>query len=151
LLAPDIVEAILNGTQPPTLQLSDLERPFPIDWEEQRTAFGFSPKPSPQPPLSNANGLKSKNVKPRPSTCGLRQSGIGFSMATGTAIAMLSRHFGVLSTHRSRSATKSVGRPEGRSARVPARHGHAGGMREGNEVESTVIMLETVGQRLSNH
>jgi hypothetical protein len=60
LLAPDIVEAILNGTQPPTLQLSDLERPFPIDWEEQRTAFGFSPKPSPQPPLSNANGLKAR-------------------------------------------------------------------------------------------
>jgi hypothetical protein len=41
LLAPDIVEAILNGTQPATLQLSDLEQPFPIDWEEQRTAFGF--------------------------------------------------------------------------------------------------------------
>jgi hypothetical protein len=39
--APDIVEAILNGTQPSTLQLSDLERPFPIDWEAQRTAFGF--------------------------------------------------------------------------------------------------------------
>jgi len=46
LLAPDIVEAILNGTQPATLQLSDLEQPFPIDWEAQRTAFGFSPKPS---------------------------------------------------------------------------------------------------------
>jgi hypothetical protein len=60
LLAPDIVEAILNGTQPRTLQLSDLERPFPIDWEEQRTAFGFSPKPSPQPLLSNANGLKAR-------------------------------------------------------------------------------------------
>jgi hypothetical protein len=41
LLAPDIVEAILNGTQPPTLQLADLEGPFSIDWEQQRTAFGF--------------------------------------------------------------------------------------------------------------
>jgi hypothetical protein len=41
LLAPEIVEAILNGTQPATLQLSDLEQPFPIDWEAQRTAFGF--------------------------------------------------------------------------------------------------------------
>ena len=41
LLAPDIVEAILNGTQPATLQLSHLEQPFPIDWEAQRTAFGF--------------------------------------------------------------------------------------------------------------
>jgi hypothetical protein len=28
LLAPDIVEAILNGTQPATLQLADLEEPF---------------------------------------------------------------------------------------------------------------------------
>jgi hypothetical protein len=40
-LAPDIVEAILNGTQPSTLQLADLERPFPIDWEAQRTVLGF--------------------------------------------------------------------------------------------------------------
>jgi hypothetical protein len=39
--ASPIVEAILNGTQPATLQLSDLEQPFPIDWEAQRTAFGF--------------------------------------------------------------------------------------------------------------
>ncbi len=41
LLAPDIVEAILNGTQPPTLRLADLEAPFSIYWHEQRTAFGF--------------------------------------------------------------------------------------------------------------
>jgi hypothetical protein len=47
LLAPDIVEAILNGTQPATLQLADLETPFPIDWEQQRAAFGFSAKLSP--------------------------------------------------------------------------------------------------------
>jgi len=47
LLAPDIVEAILNGTQPPTLQLADLEGPFSLDWEQQRAAFGFAAKPSP--------------------------------------------------------------------------------------------------------
>jgi len=46
LLAPDIVEAILNSTQPSTLKLADLEGPFSIDWEQQRTAFGFIPKPS---------------------------------------------------------------------------------------------------------
>ena len=45
LLAPDIVEAILNGTQPATLQLSDLEGQFSIDWQEQRSAFGFAAKP----------------------------------------------------------------------------------------------------------
>jgi hypothetical protein len=33
LLAPDIVEAILKGTRPATLQLADLEAPFSIDWE----------------------------------------------------------------------------------------------------------------------
>jgi hypothetical protein len=37
LLAPDIVEAILNGQQPLGLQLDDLLRPFPISWGEQRT------------------------------------------------------------------------------------------------------------------
>jgi len=41
LLAPDIVEAILNGTQPSTLRLADLESPFPIEWDEQRIRFGF--------------------------------------------------------------------------------------------------------------
>jgi hypothetical protein len=44
LLAPDIVEAILSGKQPATLRLADFEAPFPIDWSEQRTAFGFTAK-----------------------------------------------------------------------------------------------------------
>ena len=43
LLAPDIVEAILNGTQPATLRLADLEIPFSIDWAQQRVTFGFQP------------------------------------------------------------------------------------------------------------
>src|ERR1700716_1017232 len=37
LLAPDIVEAILNGRQPAKLQLEDLLRRFPVAWQEQRT------------------------------------------------------------------------------------------------------------------
>jgi hypothetical protein len=41
LLAPDIIEAIVNGTQPQTLQLADLEGPFPVDWNQQRALFGF--------------------------------------------------------------------------------------------------------------
>ena len=36
LLAPDIVEAILNGLQPPQLQLDGLMRRFPVVWNEQR-------------------------------------------------------------------------------------------------------------------
>lgn len=36
LLAPDIVEATLNGRQPAGLLLEDLLRPFPVGWREQR-------------------------------------------------------------------------------------------------------------------
>lgn len=41
-LAPDIVTAILNGRQPKTLTVSQLQRPFPDLWHEQRKHFGFS-------------------------------------------------------------------------------------------------------------
>jgi len=36
LLAPDIVEAILDGRQPRELQLEDLLRAFPVEWQKQR-------------------------------------------------------------------------------------------------------------------
>jgi hypothetical protein len=36
LLAPDIIEAILNGRQPSTLQLDELIRPLPAAWDQQR-------------------------------------------------------------------------------------------------------------------
>ena len=36
LLAPDIVEAILDGRQPPALSLARLMKPFPLEWERQR-------------------------------------------------------------------------------------------------------------------
>ena len=36
LLAPDIVEAILDGRQPANLQLADLLKGFPVEWERQR-------------------------------------------------------------------------------------------------------------------
>jgi hypothetical protein len=36
LLAPDVVEAILNGRQPAGLQLDDLMQRFPVGWREQR-------------------------------------------------------------------------------------------------------------------
>jgi len=41
LLAPEIVEAILAGRQPPTLSLQDLRRRVPEDWAEQLLTFGF--------------------------------------------------------------------------------------------------------------
>lgn len=40
LLAPDIVEAILNGRQPAGLQLPALMKPLPIDWGAQRRQLG---------------------------------------------------------------------------------------------------------------
>lgn len=41
LLAPDIVEAILDGRQPPHMQLQSLIRKgFPVEWERQRAVFG---------------------------------------------------------------------------------------------------------------
>jgi hypothetical protein len=39
LLAPDIIDAILDGRQPPTLGLPVLLKPFSIVWDEQRRAF----------------------------------------------------------------------------------------------------------------
>jgi hypothetical protein len=42
LLAPDIVEAILDGRQPRTLELQSLLRPLPLDWGAQRKHLGFT-------------------------------------------------------------------------------------------------------------
>jgi hypothetical protein len=39
LLAPDIVEAILDGRQPEGLGLPTLMEPFPLEWDAQRTAL----------------------------------------------------------------------------------------------------------------
>ncbi len=39
-LAPDIIEAILNGEEPAGLSLAKLTRTFPMDWEQQRVLFG---------------------------------------------------------------------------------------------------------------
>ncbi len=38
LLAPDIVEGILDGRQPAELGLPTLMEPFPLEWDVQRTA-----------------------------------------------------------------------------------------------------------------
>jgi hypothetical protein len=45
-LAPDIIEAILVGQQPPELTVTRLKRldPVPIRWADQRKALGF-PEP----------------------------------------------------------------------------------------------------------
>jgi hypothetical protein len=40
-LAPDIVEAILDGRQPKGLRLAEVLGNGPGSWEDQRRAFGF--------------------------------------------------------------------------------------------------------------
>jgi hypothetical protein len=41
LLAPDIIQAILEGHEPSGLSLEKLTKNLPLDWEEQRNALGF--------------------------------------------------------------------------------------------------------------
>jgi hypothetical protein len=38
LLAPDIVEAILDGRQPAEMTLAVLMEPFPVSWSMQKSA-----------------------------------------------------------------------------------------------------------------
>ena len=46
LLAPDLVEAILGGWADQRVMLERLERPLPVGWEEQRSAWGeATPRP----------------------------------------------------------------------------------------------------------
>jgi hypothetical protein len=49
-LAPDLIESILMGGQPPELTLERFRRPIPLEWEMQRTYFSFplSSKVGPQ-------------------------------------------------------------------------------------------------------
>ncbi len=44
LLAPDIIETILDGRQPKGLALADFLKPFPVEWDAQRKVFGFPQK-----------------------------------------------------------------------------------------------------------
>ena len=43
LLAPEIIEAIVMGRQPSTLQLDDLLRPLPAVWARQHSELFASP------------------------------------------------------------------------------------------------------------
>ena len=45
-LAPDIIESILDGSQPQDLNFKKLCRHIPLSWAEQRQQFGFAPVPS---------------------------------------------------------------------------------------------------------
>jgi hypothetical protein len=49
LLAPDIVEAVLDGRHAAELGLPRLMRPFPVDWPGQRAAFADAAHREPLP------------------------------------------------------------------------------------------------------
>src|SRR5690349_1347576 len=49
LLAPDIVELILDGRQPSGMELADLLKPFPLEWEGQRAALLTDPEVTENP------------------------------------------------------------------------------------------------------
>ncbi len=59
-LAPDIVEAILEGRQPITLKFENLHKHIPLSWVEQRQQFGFPQDPLPRR-IPSCNGLRSGN------------------------------------------------------------------------------------------
>ena len=44
LIAPDIIEAILAGRQPRTLQLDELLKPLPAAWNGQRSTLRIPPQ-----------------------------------------------------------------------------------------------------------
>jgi site-specific DNA recombinase len=41
-LAPDIIEAIIEGRQPHSMTVKRLLQHVPSDWADQRAAFGFA-------------------------------------------------------------------------------------------------------------
>lgn len=43
-LAPDIMEVIIAGTQPPNLTIKQLEKSLPLSWQEQRQALNLIQK-----------------------------------------------------------------------------------------------------------
>ncbi|MBF0098959.1 MAG: hypothetical protein HQM04_13760 [Magnetococcales bacterium] len=49
LLAPDIVEAILDNKHPDVLTWRELSRPFPVEWGEQRRLWGIPAPVQPGP------------------------------------------------------------------------------------------------------
>jgi hypothetical protein len=52
-LAPDIVEAILDGRHAADFRLLKLMRPLPVDWTGQRAAFADATYQEPQPSALN--------------------------------------------------------------------------------------------------
>ena len=42
LLSPDIIQSIVDGSQPTELTMAKLMKPFPVEWKKQKDQFGIS-------------------------------------------------------------------------------------------------------------
>jgi len=62
LLAPDIVQAILDGCQPSNLTFRRLVRRLPLSWVGQRKQLGFPPCSQGMDSLENWSGHKSSKL-----------------------------------------------------------------------------------------
>jgi hypothetical protein len=67
LLAPDIVEAILNGTRPEAAGIPRSMEPFPLEWTEQRAALVLAFGPGADPRRTPAQSRTRSSVA---SACG---------------------------------------------------------------------------------
>ena len=67
LLAPDIVEAILDGLHAPAVTLDTLTRPLPAVWDSQRDAFGGQAN---EVPWNKGVLVRQKRLPRYPSTSG---------------------------------------------------------------------------------
>ena len=66
LLAADIVEAVMNGRQPPDLAPPRLLDPFPMEWGLQRAELGFTGgEPSPRGARCRIVPARSCRERPR--------------------------------------------------------------------------------------
>jgi hypothetical protein len=64
-LAPDIVEAILDGRQPKGLRLAELLGNGPLGWEEQRHTWGFLPERCKKGTFVHHRTPEQRQIRPR--------------------------------------------------------------------------------------
>ena len=60
LLAPEIVEAILDGQQGPEVTLARVSKPFPLEWSEQYDAVGAASSRDGNKPVLSARRIIGK-------------------------------------------------------------------------------------------
>ena len=65
LLAPDIVEAVLDGQNPGELTLPRLLEPFPLEWARQRAAAFTARAPDGIEPLTSGKRRRSRGPSDR--------------------------------------------------------------------------------------